>query len=576
VPESNVMYNKFFLFREKPFKLVPNPEYYYVSRSHEEAMAHLKYAIAEGEGFVEITGEVGTGKTTLCRVFLDNLDDRTEVAYIFNPRLGPTQLLKTIADELGVKCRAGDTKQLIDALNNYLIDMKTAGKTVVLLVDEAQNLTRNVMEQLRLLSNLETNRSKMLQIILVGQPELGELLDSYDLRQLAQRITLSCHLSPLSFREVREYIEHRIQIASTRKPVVFTYAAYRLIYRYSTGIPRLINIVCDRALLTAFGRNQKKINSAIVRAAIRELSERGKKRRRLMDLKKPAIVLAAVLCVVALLFWYHRTRPADSIETANRGPEDAQAQAPPSRAPSIAPITNTPARPSPASQPPVDTPNGVNTDFSKFIQDMDARSARHLALQTVLDLWGLDASIDPALDEQTDNDAFFEMAAEQNGLEMLRVDCRLDILKTLNLPAVISVKLLHGASPGFLTILGIQGEQVTLGRARLSETITVAGDVLKPYCTDGVYVPWKDFMSPDGAAPNRPPGDAIAALKSQLSEIGYPQPETGPSYDEQTKETVKQIQMKHGLEPDGIVGSLTKIVLFNENRRLDIPHIRHD
>ena len=153
------MYNKFFLFREKPFKLVPNPEYYYVSRSHEEAMAHLKYAIAEGEGFVEITGEVGTGKTTLCRVFLDNLDDRTEVAYIFNPRLGPTQLLTTIADELGVKCRTSDTKQLIDALNSYLIDMKTAGKTVVLLVDEAQNLTRNVMEQLRLLSTYLIFRS---------------------------------------------------------------------------------------------------------------------------------------------------------------------------------------------------------------------------------------------------------------------------------------------------------------------------------------------------------------------------------------------------------------------------------
>ena len=212
------MYKKFFSFRERPFKLVPNPEYYYVSRSHEEAMAHLSYAISEGDGFVEITGEVGTGKTTLCRVFLDNLDERTEVAYIFNPRLGPKQLLKTIADELGIRCRSDDIKALIDALNIYLIRMKTEGKRVVLLVDEAQNLSRRVLEQLRLLSNLETNRSKLLQIILVGQPELGELLDSYDLRQLAQRITLSCHLSPLTFREVREYIEHRILVASSKAP----------------------------------------------------------------------------------------------------------------------------------------------------------------------------------------------------------------------------------------------------------------------------------------------------------------------------------------------------------------------
>jgi general secretion pathway protein A len=572
------MYNKFFLFREKPFKLVPNPEYYYVSRSHEEAMAHLKYAIAEGEGFVEITGEVGTGKTTLCRVFLDNLDDRTEVAYIFNPRLGPTQLLKTIADELGVECRADDIKQLIDALNNYLIDMKTAGKTVVLLVDEAQNLTRNVMEQLRLLSNLETNRSKMLQIILVGQPELGELLDSYDLRQLAQRITLSCHLSPLSFREVREYIEHRIQIASIQTPVVFTHSAYRLIYRYSTGIPRLINIVCDRALLTAFGRNQKKINSAIVRAAMRELSERGKKRRWLRELKIPALVMAAVLCAAALVFWYYRMGTADSLKTVNKGPEDVQTLAPPSPAPSTAPGTDAPAppSPSPASQPPGDTPRGASTDFSHFIQDMDARSARHIALQTVLELWGVNSSIDPALDERTDNDAFFETAAGQNGLAMLRVDCRLDILNKLNLPAIISVRLPGGSSPGFLTVLGIRGDQVTLGRARLNETITVTKDDLEPYCADGIYIPWKDFMYPDGPAPNRLPRDAIGALKNQLNEIGYTQLDTGPSYDERTKEAVRQIQRKYGLAPDGIVGALTKIVLFNENQRLDIPHIRHD
>ena len=572
------MYNKFFLFREKPFKLVPNPEYYYVSRSHEEAMAHLKYAIAEGEGFVEITGEVGTGKTTLCRVFLDNLDDRTEVAYIFNPRLGPTQLLKTIADELGVECRADDIKQLIDALNNYLIDMKTAGKTVVLLVDEAQNLTRNVMEQLRLLSNLETNRSKMLQIILVGQPELGELLDSYDLRQLAQRITLSCHLSPLSFREVREYIEHRIQIASIQTPVVFTHSAYRLIYRYSTGIPRLINIVCDRALLTAFGRNQKKINSAIVRAAIRELSERGKKRRWLRELKIPALVMAAVLCAAALVFWYYRMGNADSPKTVNKGPEDVQTLAPPSPAPSTAPGTDAPAppSPSPASQPPGDTPRGASTDFSHFIQDMDARSARHIALQTVLELWGVNSSIDPALDERTDNDAFFETAAGQNGLAMLRVDCRLGILNKLNLPAIMSVRLPGGSSPGFLTVLGIRGDQVTLGRARLNETITVTKDDLEPYCADGIYIPWKDFMSPDGPAPNRLPRDAIGALKNQLNEIGYTQIDTGPSYDERTKEAVRQIQRKYGLAPDGIVGALTKIVLFNENQRLDIPHIRHD
>ncbi|MDZ7581987.1 MAG: AAA family ATPase [Deltaproteobacteria bacterium] len=571
VPERNVMYNKFFSFREKPFKLVPNPEYYYVSRSHEEAMAHLKYAIADGEGFVEITGEVGTGKTTLCRVFLDSLDERTEVAYIFNPRLGPTQLLKTIADELGVKCRANDTKQLIDALNTYLIEMKIAGKTVVLLVDEAQNLTRDVMEQLRLLSNLETNRSKMLQIILVGQPELGELLDSYDLRQLAQRITLSCQLTPLSFREVREYIEHRIQIAASKTPVVFTYAACRRIDRYAKGIPRLINIVCDRALLTAYGRNQKKITAAIVRAAIGELSARGKKRSRLRDLKKPALVLAAVLCAAALLFWFYRMGSAGSVKTVNKGHEDAQRQAPPPVAPSTAPIADTPTQ-----TPAVVGPNGASTAFSHFIHDMDVRSARHTALQSVLDLWDLDFRIDPALDGRTDNDSFFEAAAAQNGLAMLHIDCRLDVLKTLNLPAIVSVRIPGGSSPGFLTVLGIRGDQVALGRARLKETITVTEGVLKSYCADGIYVPWKDFMAPGGPPGDRAPQEAIVRLKTLLNEIGYTQFDTSSSYDERTKEAIRQVQEKHGLETDGVVGALTKIVLFNENPRLEIPHIRHE
>ncbi|KPJ78479.1 MAG: hypothetical protein AMJ54_03085, partial [Deltaproteobacteria bacterium SG8_13] len=261
------MYKNFFAFRERPFKLVPDPEYYYLSKSHEEAMAHLTYALSQGDGFVEITGEVGTGKTMMCRVFLENLDEQTEAAYIFNPRLSPRQLLKTINAEFGISADADDSKDLIDTLNEYLIRKRVEGKKVILLIDEAQNLPRNVMEQLRLLSNLETSKSKLLQIILVGQPELGETLDTYELRQLSQRITLSCHLSPLTFTEVREYIEHRIHVAAKGSPVHFSPGAYRRISRYSGGIPRLINIACDRALLTAFGRNQKKITGRIARKA---------------------------------------------------------------------------------------------------------------------------------------------------------------------------------------------------------------------------------------------------------------------------------------------------------------------
>ena len=192
------MYNSFYGFKERPFQLVPNPAYLYLSRSHEEAMAHMVYAISQGDGFVEITGEVGTGKTTLCRAVLENLDERTEAAYIFNPKLDSLQLLKAINDEFGVDSSGSSVKELIDTLNAFLMKKRMDGSKVVLIIDEAQNLNKDVLEQLRLLSNLETTTSKLIQIILVGQPELGEMLDSRELRQLGQRITLSCYLTPLS------------------------------------------------------------------------------------------------------------------------------------------------------------------------------------------------------------------------------------------------------------------------------------------------------------------------------------------------------------------------------------------
>jgi len=233
------VYQNFFSFKERPFKLVPNPEYFFLSQSHEEALAHLKYAISQGDGFVAITGEIGTGKTTLCRVFLESLDENTESAYIFNPKLSPRQLLMAINEEFGLVFDADNTKELIDTLNSYLMGKKAEGKNVVLLVDEAQNLAVKVLELIRLLSNLETSKSKLLQIVLVGQPELGDILDSHELRQLGQRITLRCNLKPLTFKEVKEYIAHRIHIASKKPVAQFTQAAYRAIYKYSAGIPRL-------------------------------------------------------------------------------------------------------------------------------------------------------------------------------------------------------------------------------------------------------------------------------------------------------------------------------------------------
>ncbi|KKK97420.1 hypothetical protein LCGC14_2652920, partial [marine sediment metagenome] len=266
------MYNHFFGFTERPFKLVPNPAYLYLSQSHEEALAHLTYGLSQGDGFVIITGEVGTGKTTLCRAFLDKLDDNTEAAYIFNPKLNAVQLLAAINAEFRIHSDAKNIKDLIDTLNTYLLGQKAKGKTVIVLIDEAQNLSQDVLEQLRLLSNLETTRDKLLQIILVGQPELGDLLDSYDMRQLRQRMTLNCHLRPLTYQETKAYIHHRLHIASEKPAIQFDRAVLKAVYKYSGGIPRLINIACDRSLLSAYGKNQPNVTGRIARHAIRELS----------------------------------------------------------------------------------------------------------------------------------------------------------------------------------------------------------------------------------------------------------------------------------------------------------------
>ncbi|RMF84810.1 MAG: AAA family ATPase, partial [Nitrospirae bacterium] len=269
------MYKRFFDLTERPFKLVPNPAYLFLSRGHEEALAHLTYALSEGDGFVAITGEVGTGKTLLCRAFLEGLGDDVSVAYIFNPRLDGLELLRAIRDELGFEAPGESAQELIDGLNRFLIEERRAGRKVLLLIDEAQNLSPEVLEQLRLLSNLETRDAKLIQIVLVGQPELAEMLDTYELRQLAQRITLSCVLSPLDRRDARRYVEHRLRVASRGRPVPFTRGAHRVLYRYSGGVPRLLNIAADRALLAAYVAGRRRISGRLARRAVRELAAMG-------------------------------------------------------------------------------------------------------------------------------------------------------------------------------------------------------------------------------------------------------------------------------------------------------------
>jgi general secretion pathway protein A len=272
------MYTAFYGLREKPFALSPDPRFLYLAGSHREALAHLLYGIEQGEGFISVTGEVGTGKTTLCRTLLERLDGDTEVAFLFNPSRNPHELLQSICSEFGLPAEGLARRALMNQLNAFLVEQKRAGKRVLLIVDEAQTLTETTLEQVRLLSNLETSREKLIQILLLGQPELDRKLDSRGLRQLRQRISVRWQLEPLGAPETRAYVRHRLSVAAGEPKDLFSESALREIHRRTGGIPRLVNQLCDRALLAGYAARAAQIGPRLVRTAAREIPDAQRRR----------------------------------------------------------------------------------------------------------------------------------------------------------------------------------------------------------------------------------------------------------------------------------------------------------
>lgn len=265
------MYNNYFGLKELPFSIAPDPHYLYLSEKHREALAHLIYGMGDQGGFVVLTGEVGTGKTTICRTVLEQLPDNANIAFIINPRQSVNQLLQSIFSELKIPYREGMTsKDMIDRLNGYLLGAHAEGKNTILIIDEAQNLSVDILEQLRLLTNLETSEKKLLQLIFLGQPELNDILARNDMRQLAQRVTARYHLSPLSKQETETYISHRLAVADCHSPL-FERSAIKKIYKYTLGVPRLINILCDRCLLGVFSEGGQTVSGRVVKKASAEV-----------------------------------------------------------------------------------------------------------------------------------------------------------------------------------------------------------------------------------------------------------------------------------------------------------------
>ena len=301
------MYTKFYNFKLKPFEVTPDPKFLFLSESHKEALAHLTYAVREKKGFTVITGEVGTGKTTLVQTLLSRLNGNTKTAYIFNPILGSTDFLHSICEDLGMNTLKRSKGQYIHQLQKYLLDCYARNENVVLIIDEAHTLDPKLLEEVRLLTNLETPKSKLLQVILIGQPELDSILDSPELRQLKQRVSLRYHLSPLDERDTGQFIKKRLRIAGAPDSEIFTPKAIKEIYHFSKGIPRLINIICDHALLIGYANDQKVIGHKIIHEAIHQLKGRVvDKRRRRNRIYIGVILLCVALGAGSLALWKER------------------------------------------------------------------------------------------------------------------------------------------------------------------------------------------------------------------------------------------------------------------------------
>ena len=573
------MYEHFFGFKERPFKLVPNPAYLFLSRSHREAMAHLVYAVGQGEGFVTITGEVGTGKTTLCRAFLDNLDEDTEAAYIFNPIPDAGQLIKAINEEFEIDTEPDDVKGLIRVLNRFLMKKKADGKDVILLIDEAQNLTWETLEQVRLLSNLETTKSKLIQIILVGQPELDKVLDSHELRQLKQRITLSFKLAPLTLDETSAYVKHRLEIAAGGRKIDFKPDAIHAVYGYSKGIPRLINIACDRTLLTAYSRNQKTMSGRIARLAIRELKGRtgfggpalGSKMRKAARLAALLLLLTAVFITAALI----RSRLGGNLtnrETVqNEISEGAQTV--------LNPVAANPLklRESPQNVEAIAVRDKDDVSVLRdILSNASFTQSRSDALKVAVKLWHPDVETADFLETPADDLAFFRVGAEHNGFMLYHIEKDLDLVGKLNLPAILKVHTTREGLSAFLLLSRIEDEYfyfAGVGDGRNVELRATRDDIAE-YWTGDAYIPWKNFFSINTEIPGDARGESLITLKLLLRDIGYKGIDATPMYDTATRTAVRDVQLRNGLSVDGIVGSMTKIALYNEKEGLGIPHLR--
>jgi general secretion pathway protein A len=575
------LYLKYFGLKEPSFAITPDPQYLFLSEQHREALAHLLYGAGESGGFVLLTGEVGTGKTTVCRAFLEQLPDAVDVALILNPAMTVTELLRAVCEELRIPLSDSDrsVQRLVDRLNSYLLKAHAEGRRPLLMIDEAQNLRPKVLEQIRLLTNLETAKHKLLQIFLVGQPELHTLLRREGLRQLNQRITARYHLTPFGPRDTAEYVRHRLAVGGVDRQL-FSRGALRRIHRFSGGVPRLINILCDRALLGTYVTRSALVTKRIVARAAGEIRPPAPPGRR-----RPwgiAAGMAAALVLAIAAGWHYRDRipagwqppvpaflarwlpPHPGAKKSASGKSGPQAT-PAAGHPAHAVVASKPApgkedaapqvalasvKPGPVEPPTLDL-NSIMTDEAT-------------ALGRVLRRWGIEP------DEIGSGDPCARVSSF--GLGCDRDQGSWSTLRELDRPVAIRLRDDQG-NDGFAAITGMADGTLTLALANGTERQPVTR--IAGHWTGDYVVVWQPPPVGGQIIRQGSPAAAVRWLRKLLAQVpGQPFPDTGSgSFDSALTAAVRRFQIAHGLAPDGIAGPQTLIRLNNIVAMPGIPRL---
>lgn len=522
------MYANYFGLTENPFSITPDPRYLFLSARHTEALAHLLYGVTESGGFIQLTGEVGTGKTTLIRSLLEKLPDNVDAALIINPRVSVAEFLRSICRELHVDTLPDSSpQQLIDALNVRLLDAHAAGRRVVLIIDEAQALSAEVLEQVRLLTNLETRTQKLLQIILVGQPELRELLARQDLRQLAQRVTGRYHLEPLTARETSAYVHHRLSVAGAMAPI-FGNSAIRALQHVTGGIPRLVNVICDRALLGAYTRDLRQIDAVLLRRAAHEvLGERRPRSNR-------AFIWGGTLAVLLLsmITMLAATGHLPGFEAATvRPPAIALA----------ADATISPGAWLTAADHPTDTDTAFNTLFS---------------------LWNVHYT--PGGSGSACQQAL------QAGLRCLYRRGTWNNLRSFDRPAIITLTDASGALHQ-VVMVGLDDHTATLQAGGSRKQFPISA--LEPLWYGEYLLLWRP--NPAAPSPLQPGmvGTSVGWLRTQLADLQHTPDSGSMEYDAALSDAVKRFQSDQHLAVDGIAGEETLVHLNTALHTANTPYL---